>query len=166
MLMRNPGFLPLSPLHRTAITTRESNYFPSKFSKTLLKNSGPVWHIETNFSSFSKMEKFCPSMALSWSVRVSKLFMHILLGLVQTNCPGLEPALFLNFSVYWKICPSVESHTSMQNPNFRFCPLCPESRQPSECWATFPFKIFQNRFWKICPSVLSNSIMRCFLTAS
>jgi hypothetical protein len=31
MLMRNPGFLPLSPLHRTAITTRESNYFPSKF---------------------------------------------------------------------------------------------------------------------------------------
>ena len=65
MLMRNPGFLPLSPLHWTAITTRESNYFPSKFFKTLLKNFGPVWNIETNFSSFSKMKKFCPSMALS-----------------------------------------------------------------------------------------------------
>ena len=65
MLMRNPGFLPLSPLHRTAIATRESNYFPSKFFKTLLKNFGPIWNIETNFSSFLKMEKLCPSMALS-----------------------------------------------------------------------------------------------------
>jgi hypothetical protein len=44
MLMQNPRFLPLSPLHRTAITTRELNYFPSKFFKTLLKNFGPVWH--------------------------------------------------------------------------------------------------------------------------
>ena len=166
MLMRNPGFLPLSPLHRTAITTRESNYFPSKFFKTLLKNFGPVWHIETNFSSFSKMEKFCPSMALSWSVRVSKLFMHILLGLVQTNCPSLEPAFLRNFLVYWKICPSVESHVSMQNLNFHFYPFRPGSRQPFKCWATIPFKIFQNRFWKICPSVLSNSIMRHSSVAS
>ena len=31
MLMWNPGFLPLSLLHWTAIATRESNYFPSKF---------------------------------------------------------------------------------------------------------------------------------------
>ena len=109
---------------------------------------GPVWHIETNFFSFSKMEKFCPSMALSWSVRVSKLFMHILLGLVQTNCPSLEPALLHNFSVY---CPSVESHTSMQNPNFCFCPLRLESRQPSECWAVSPLKFFETPFEKFAP---------------
>jgi hypothetical protein len=61
MLMRNPGFLPLSPLHRTAIATRESNYFPSKFFfKTLLKNFGPVWNIETNFSSFRRWKNFAP----------------------------------------------------------------------------------------------------------
>ena len=97
------------------------------------------------------MEKFCPSMALSWSVRVSKLFMHILLSLVQTNCPSLEPALLHNLSVYWKICPSVESHASMQNPNFRFCPLCPESRQPSECWAASSLKFFKTPFEKFAP---------------
>ena len=151
MLMRNLGFLPLSPSHWTAITTRESNYFPSKFFKTLLKNFGPVWNIETNFSSFSKMENFCPSMALSWSVRVSKLFMHILLGLVQTNCPSLEPTLLHNFSVDWKICPSVESHVSMQNPNFRFCPFCPGSKQPSECWAASLLKYFKTPFEKFAP---------------
>ena len=115
------------------------------------KNFAPIWNIETNFSSFPKMEKFCPSMTLSWSVWVSKLFMHILLGLVQTNCLSLEPALLHNFSVYWKICPSVESHTSMQNLNFRFCPLCPESRQPSECWATSPLKFFKTPFEKFAP---------------
>ena len=115
------------------------------------KNFAPVWNIKTNFSSFSKMEKFCHNMALTWSVRVSKLFMHILLGLVQTNCPSLEPALLHNFSVYWKICPNVESHTSMQNPNFRFCPLCLESRQSSECWAVSPLKFFKTPFEKFVP---------------
>ena len=109
----------------------------------------PVWNIETNFSSFPKMEKFCPSMALSWSVRVSKLFMHILLGLVQTNCPSLEPALLHNFSVHWKICPSVESHASMQNPNFRFWALCPRSRQSSECWTPF------EKFAPVCCQIQS-----------
>ena len=77
--------------------------------------------------------------------------MHILLGLVQTNCPSLEPALLHNFSVYWKIYPSVESHLSMQNPNFRFCSLCPESKQPSECWATSPLKFFKTPFEKFAP---------------
>ena len=65
----------------------------------------PVWNIETNFSSFPKMEKFCPSMVLSWSVRVSKLFMHILFGSVQNDCSSLEPAFLHNFSVYWKYAP-------------------------------------------------------------
>ena len=115
------------------------------------KKFSSVWNIEINFSSFPKIEKFCPSMALSWSIRVSKLFMHILLSLVQTNCPSLEPALLHNLSVYWKICPSVESHASMQNPNFRFCPLCPESRQPSECWAASPLKFFKTPFEKFAP---------------
>ena len=115
------------------------------------KNFAPVWNIEKKFSSFPKMEKFCPSMALSWSIQVSRLFMHILLSLVQTNCPSLEPAPLHNFSVYWKICPSVESRTSMQSPNFRFCPLCPESRQPSECWAASPLKFFKTPFEKFTP---------------
>ena len=92
------------------------------------------------------MVKFCPSMALSWSVRVSKLF--ILLGLVQTDCSSLEPAFLHNFSVYWKICPSMESHTSTQNPNFRFYPLCPGSRQPLECLIASPSKFFKTLFEK------------------
>ena len=85
------------------------------------------------------------------TVRVSKLFMHILLGLVQTDCLSLEPALLHNFSVYLKFFPSVGSHASTLNPNFRFCPLCPGSRQLPECLNRFSFKIFQNPFEKFAP---------------
>ena len=45
MLMRGPRFLPLSSLHWIAIATPESNYFPSKFFKTLLKIFAPVCHL-------------------------------------------------------------------------------------------------------------------------
>ena len=122
------------------------------------KNFAPVWNIETNFSNFQKMEKFCPSMALSWSVWVSKLCMHILLGLVQTNCPSLKPALLHNFSVHWKIFPSVESHASMQNLNFRFWALCPRSRQPSECWTPF------EKFAQCVAKFNRETFLGCFLT--
>ena len=107
------------------------------------KTFAPVWNIETNFSIFPKMEKFCPSMALPWSIQVSKLFMHILLGLVQTDCLSLEPVFLHNFSVYWKICPNMESHTSTQNPNFRSYLLYPGSRQLPGCWIAFPSKFFK-----------------------
>ena len=131
------------------------------------KNFALVWNIETNVSSFPKMEKFCPSMALSWSIWVSKLFMHILLGLVQTDYSSLEPAFLHNFSVYWKICPSMESHMLTQNPNFHFCPLCARSRQPPECWIASPSKFFKTPLKNLPQCVVKfnhETLIGCFLT--
>ena len=129
------------------------------------KKIAPAYDVTTNFSSFAKMEKFCPSMALSWSVRVSKLF--ILLGLVQTDCSSLEPAFLHNFSVYWKICPSMDSHTSTHNPNFHFCPLYPRSRQLPECWIASPSKFFKTPLKNFPQCVVKfnhETLLGCFLT--
>jgi hypothetical protein len=123
MLMRNPGFLPLSPLHRTAITTRESNYFPSKFFKTLLKNFGPVWHYldryefpnssctyflvwskltaqvlnQLFFTIFQFTEKFAPVWNHTRRCRI-RVSASVPFALDRDSRPSVEPLLLQNFS--------------------------------------------------------------------
>ncbi len=60
----------------------------------------PVLDDVINFSSFLKIENFCPSMALSRSVSVVKPLTRILFGSVQNDCSSLDLISFHNFSIY------------------------------------------------------------------
>jgi hypothetical protein len=64
MLMRNPGFLPLSPLHRTAIATQESNYFPSKFFQNPFEKFWPSMEYRNKFFQLLEDGKILPQYGI------------------------------------------------------------------------------------------------------
>ena len=81
------------------------------FTRPIQKNIGlinfsnhgkiaPVLDDVIKFSSFLKIENFCPSMALSRSVSVVKPLTRILFGSVQNDCSSLDLISFHNFSIY------------------------------------------------------------------
>ena len=61
----------------------------------------------------------------------------------------------------------MESHTSTQNLNFRFYPLCLRSRQPPECWTASPSKFFKTPLKNLPQCVVKfnhETLLGCFLT--
>ena len=131
------------------------------------KNFALVWNIETNFSSFAKMEKFCPSMEyrnkffqLSKDGKILPQYGIILIGMsfqtLHAHTFGFGPNGLLKswtsfssqfFSLLKNLPQYGITHVDTES-KFSFLSPLPWIETATRVFNCFSFKIFQNPFEK------------------